>query len=76
MAGFVSDRLRDALDRLDHEVDRLYAQIAVRLDDSPAKSPNGSTGPCPASGGESTANALIVSRLDKIIERIELALAE
>ena len=61
MAKLVSDRLRAALERLDHAIDRLETRV-----DSTA-----GTG----SADDNSANGAIAERLDQMIERIELALA-
>jgi hypothetical protein len=57
----VSDRLRDALERLDQAIDRLDAQVSAENKTAPAKAPD---------------NAAVVARLDRMIERIETALAD
>jgi hypothetical protein len=64
MDGQVSSRLREALERLDQAIDMLDSQVAARiaaLDREP---------------DEAVVNAVIVERLDRIIERIEMALAD
>ncbi len=59
----VSDRLRDALERLDQAIDRLDAQLpAARA---------GTVG-----GSDGATGAFVAARLDRIIERIETALAD
>jgi hypothetical protein len=64
MAGEALNRLKDALERLDQAIDRLEAQVAAKVE-------------TPVAGGEEAGpNAVIVERLDRIIERIEIALAD
>ncbi len=62
----VSDRLRIALEQLDEAIDRLDARVSRHLEES--KHPETAAGPSP--------DRMIAERLDRIIERIELALAE
>jgi len=64
MTAEVSDRLREALERLDQAIDRLDACVAAKAE-----------GDADSADGNS-ANAVIVERLDKLIARVELALAE
>ena len=61
MAVLVSDRLRAALERLDQAIDRLEARV-----EATAESP---------STDDNSANGAIAERLDRMIERIEVALA-
>lgn len=60
----VSDRLREALERLDQAIDRLDAAAAAGGDSS-APAPNGAAD-----------NTALAARLDKMIQRIEAALAD
>jgi len=64
MATQVSDRLRDALERLDSAIDRLDARIDAHL--------NAPQVPAPAN----PVIPAVVERLDRIIGRIEGALAQ
>ncbi len=57
----VSDRLKDALERLDQAIDRLDAQVSAE-----AK---------PAATADGTDASAIAVRLDRMIQRIESALA-
>lgn len=61
MSGLVSDRLRAALERLDQAIDRLELRVEASADSGTAD--------------DSAANTVIADRLDRMIERIELALA-
>ena len=61
MTVSVSDKLRDALERLDLAIDRLDARVSTDNKTAPAKAPD---------------NAAIVARLDHMIQRIETALAD
>ena len=61
MSGQVSDRLRAALERLDQAIDQLEARIEATADSG--------------SADDSSANIVLAERLDRMIERIELALA-
>lgn len=63
----VSDRLRDALERLDQAIDRL---------DASASAGSGGAMPAGATGNAAPGNAAIAVRLDQMIERIETALAD
>ena len=58
----VSDRLKDALERLDQAIDRLDAQVSAEPKTA-------------ATAGGSDASAIAV-RLDRMIQRIETALAD
>ena len=60
MPGNVSDRLRDALEALDQAIDRLEAKVAERLEDN----------------SERRSDPVIAERLDRLIQRIETALAD
>ncbi len=60
MSQNVSDRLQAALERLDQAIDRLDARLTDHLDREQAKA----------------ASPLVAERLDRIIKRIEMALAE
>jgi hypothetical protein len=60
MPANVSDRLRVALEHLDEAIDRLDARVAEHMEN-------------PASGAP---DRVIADRLDRIIERLELALAD
>ena len=62
----VSDRLREALERLDQAIDRLDATAT-------AGAGGGKTAPA---GNGSADNAMLTARLDKMIQRIEAALAD
>ena len=62
----VSDRLREALERLDQAIDRLDAS-AVAAEGS-------ETGTAKAGGSADT--AAVAARLDKMIQRLEAALAD
>ena len=57
----VSDRLRDALEKLDQAIDRLDARVSAENKTVPPKAPD---------------NSAIVARLDHMIQRIETALAD
>ncbi|HTJ63542.1 MAG TPA: hypothetical protein VL899_07005 [Alphaproteobacteria bacterium] len=59
----VSDRLRDALERLDQAIDRLEAAVSVR----PRLS---------ASAAQKKDSAAVAAQLDLMIERLETALAD
>ena len=62
----VSDRLREALERLDQAIDRLDATATVE---------HGSgNGAAPGNGVADT--AALAARLDKMIQRVEAALAD
>ena len=61
MSGHVSDRLRAALERLDQAIDRLESRVDASADSG--------------SADDSSANTVIAHRLDRMIERIEMALA-
>jgi hypothetical protein len=62
----VSDRLREALERLDQAIDRLDASATV-----------GTGGGAVAANGAGSANtAAIAAKLDRMIQRIETALAD
>jgi hypothetical protein len=63
MAQLVSDRVRNALERLDQSIDRLEGRIAATLDLSGG------------GGDEDSASAALAERLDRVIARIETALA-
>jgi hypothetical protein len=65
MAAEVSDKLREALERLDQAIDRLDAKIGERLEAAPA-----------ASLPRAPADPALAERLDTIIARIEAALVE
>ena len=62
----VSDRLREALERLDQAIDRLDAKAVV--------TEGSETGAAKAGGSADT--AMVAARLDKMIQRIEAALAD
>lgn len=64
MSTNVSDRLRDALERLDQAIDQLDARLTTHLE-SVAERPS-----------DAAPNPAIAERLDRIIRRIEMALAE
>lgn len=59
----VSDRLRDALERLDQAIDRLEAAVSARPRPS-------------ASAAPKKDNAAVAAQLDLMIERLETALAD
>jgi hypothetical protein len=62
----VSDRLREALERLDQAIDRLDASTAA-----------GAGGvPVAANGAGSANTAAIAAKLDRMIQRVEAALAD
>ncbi|HEX4507491.1 MAG TPA: hypothetical protein VH722_17315 [Alphaproteobacteria bacterium] len=61
----VSDRLREALERLDQAIDRLDATATAEH--------GGGNGA--AAGHDSADTAALAARLDKMIQRIEAALA-
>jgi Arc/MetJ-type ribon-helix-helix transcriptional regulator len=63
MARLVSDRVRDALERLDQSIDRLESRISVTIDAGAGTTE------------EDSANAALAERLDRVIGRIESALA-
>ena len=63
----VSDRLREALERLDQAIDRL---------DTSAAADTGGEAVGAAGGTGSAGNAVLAARLDKMIQRIESALAD
>ncbi len=65
MATDVSDKVREALERLDQAIDRLDAKIGERLEAAPA-----------ASLARPPADPALAERLDTIIARIEAALVE
>jgi hypothetical protein len=69
MATQVSDRLRDALERLDSAIDRLEARVDAHLN---ALHLNAAEAPAPAN----PVIPAVVERLDLIIGRIEGALAQ
>lgn len=60
MSAVVSDRLRAALERLDQAIDRLETRVESTADAGPAD--------------DNSANGAIAQRLDRMIERIEMAL--
>ena len=60
MAEQISTMLRDALERLDQAIDRLESRVATAAPE-PVKS--------------KAADSAVAERLDRVIERIELALA-
>jgi hypothetical protein len=60
----VSDRLREALERLDQAIDRLDA-------DAPAEAASNGN-----NGNGAADNSAIAARLDRMIQRIEAALAD
>jgi hypothetical protein len=62
----VSDRLREALERLDQAIDR--------LDATATSAPGGETGAGKPDGAADT--AAVAARLDKMIQRLEAALAD
>ncbi len=72
MAGPISDRLRAALEQLDEAIDLLEARIAAKL----ARPLEGAISDAGGHADDPAGNAAIVARLDRIIERIELALAD
>ncbi len=61
MSAIISDKLRTALERLDQAIDRLESRVEATADAAPTD--------------ENSANGAIADRLDRMIERIELALA-
>jgi len=61
----VSDRLREALERLDQAIDRLDASTATAGAEQGAGDRDGTEN-----------NAVIAARLDKMIQRIEAALTD
>ena len=62
----VSDRLREALERLDQAIDRLDATAAAGAGSEKSV----------AGGNGSADTAAVAARLDKMIQRIEAALAD
>ena len=58
----VSDKLRDALERLDQAIDRLEARVTHLVDAGPS------------AREEDSATAAVAERLDRVIGRIEAAL--
>jgi hypothetical protein len=66
MTVSVSERLREALERLDQAIDRLDASVSAG---SGAAAPAGEA-------GKSADTVAIAARLDRIIERVETALAD
>ena len=62
----VSDRLREALERLDQAIDRLDATATASIDTTNAAAANGT----------SSDYAAVAARLDRMIQRIETALAD
>jgi hypothetical protein len=68
MAAEISDRVREALERLDQTIDRLDSSVAEAFE-HPAPEP-------PPPDGSKIDNAVLAERLDKIIARIEAALVE
>ena len=58
----VSDRLREALERLDQAIDRLDASATAETDGQVAPAANGDY-------------AAVAAKLDRMIQRIETALA-
>jgi hypothetical protein len=64
MATDVSDKVREALERLDQAIDRLDAKIGEALDAPAASLPRAPADPA------------LAERLDTIIARIEAALVE
>jgi HAMP domain-containing protein len=66
MTVSVSERLREALERLDQAIDRLDSGVAA-----------GNNGAEPPAKSETSADAgALALRLDRMIERIETALAD
>ncbi len=63
MTTEVSDRLRDALERLDQAIDRLESAVSVR--------PRSSATP-----SQKKDNDAVARQLDLMIERLETALAD
>jgi hypothetical protein len=61
----VSDRLQAALERLDQAIDRLDARVSDHLEREDLRS-----------ASPMSASPIVVEKLDRIIKRIELALAE
>ena len=61
MPNIISDKLRAALERLDQAIDRLESRVEATADAGPTD--------------ENSANGAIAERLDRMIERIEVALA-
>jgi hypothetical protein len=70
----VSERLRDALERLDQAIDRLESSVpdgdAAAAGEAAPQSPDGRS-----SDGKSPDTAALAVRLDHMIARIETALA-
>jgi hypothetical protein len=71
MAVEVSDKVREALERLDQAIDRLDSGVTAAL----AKAPPPAEAPSDPDGRQ-TINAALALRLDRIIERIEAAMVE
>ena len=66
MTVSVSDRLRDALERLDQAIDRLEAGVSTG---------SGAAAP-PAQARRPTDSGVLALKLDRMIERIETALGD
>lgn len=60
----VSDRLREALERLDQAIDRLDMSATA------------GTGTAAAADTHSAGTAMLAARLDRMIQRVEAALAD
>jgi hypothetical protein len=71
MAVEVSDKVREALERLDQAIDRLESGVAAALERAPPPAENASDPDV-----RHTVNAALAERLDRIIERIEAAMVE
>jgi hypothetical protein len=71
MAVEVSDKVREALERLDQAIDRLDSGVTAALERAPppAQAP-------PNPDGRHAINPALAERLDRIIERIEAAMVE
>jgi hypothetical protein len=75
MDGGVSDGLRDALERLDQAIDLLETCVSDKLACVSDK-PEGIAGQAEPSLPVGAGTAVLAQRLDRVIERIESALAE
>ena len=64
MSTHASDKLREALERLDQAIDQLEERLTAHLDEAEPQAAK----PPP--------NRAVVERLDRIIRQIETALAE
>jgi hypothetical protein len=76
MSPNVSDRLRDALEQLDQAIDRLDARVTIHLEALEAQTELHAASPPVDKTTERELNPALAERLDRIIQRLELALSE